>query len=483
MNTLSELPVMFRKLFPLLAISLSGVAILPISDRVNALTPLTRGEVQQLRNLVQLMPQNKPTRKAKLLDAMIPGDGLSTGRSSLADVRFNDGSLARVGEQAVFQFSPKTRNFTLNNGTVLLLIPPGRGRTNIRTPSAAAAIRGSALFVRYDQATDTTVVGALTNSGIEVTDKDAANSQVLQAGQMMVVVKGKFEKLYNFDLRNFYETSQIVRGLDLTRQSTNVSNNPTLDSVRAETSEALAKQPRVQGQQGAIKNPSFLKISPPPAEPTTDIQAARVENQVEKLSETSQVQSKINPRDRSVPDQNISNSGNDSTNTSNLPVTTPEQDTVTPPKQQDTLTPPKQQDTLTPPVKPPSDALPVKQDPVVPPVKPPSDALPVKQDPIVPPVKQDPVVPPVKQDPVVPPVKPPSDALPVKQDPVVPPVKVDPVVPPVKVDPVVPPVKVDPVVPPVKVDPVVPPVKQDPVVPPVKPPSDALPPPENRPST
>ena len=107
MNTLSELPVMFRKLFPLLAISLSGVAILPVSDRVNALTPLTKGEVQQLRNLVQLMPQNQPKRKAKLLDAMIPGDGLSTGRSSLADVRFNDGSLARVGEQAVFKFSPR----------------------------------------------------------------------------------------------------------------------------------------------------------------------------------------------------------------------------------------------------------------------------------------------------------------------------------------------------------------------------------------
>jgi FecR protein len=320
MNTLSELPIMFRKLFPLLAISLSGVAILPVSDQVNALTPLTRGQVQQLRNLVQLMPQNKPKRKAKLSDSIIPGDGLSTGRSSLADLRFNDGSLARVGEQAIFRFLPQTRNFTLNNGTVLLLIPPGRGRTNIKTPSAAAAIRGSALFVRYDSATDTTVVGALTNSGIEVTDKDGANSQVLKAGQMMVVVKGKFEKLYNFDLRSFYETSDIIRGLDLTRQSpTDASKNPTLDSVRAETSEALAKQPRITGV-GMIQNPSFLKVSPPPAEPTTNIEVTRVDNQATVLSETSQVQSKINPRDRRIPDQNVSNSGNESTNTSNIPV-------------------------------------------------------------------------------------------------------------------------------------------------------------------
>jgi FecR protein len=264
MNILSELPVMFRKLFPLLAISLSGVVILPVSDQVNALTPLTRGEVREVRNLVQLMPKNKPKRRAKLLDSLIPGDGLSTGRSSLADVRFNDGSLARVGEQAIFHFSPKTRNFTLNNGTVLLLIPPGRGRTNIRTPSAAAAIRGSALFVRYDQATDTTTVGALTNSGIEVSDKDGTNTQVLQAGQMMVVVKGRFERLYNFDLRNFYEISQIVRGLDLTRRQSRdviIHKNPALDKVRAETSEALAKQSPITGA-GTIQNPSFIKLTP-----------------------------------------------------------------------------------------------------------------------------------------------------------------------------------------------------------------------------
>ncbi len=440
MNTLSELPVMFRKLFPLLAISLSGVAILPVSDRVNALTPLTKGEVQGLRNLVQLMPQSKPKRRARLLDPLVPGDGLSTGRSSLADVRFNDGSLARVGEQAVFQFSPKTRNFTLNNGTVLLLIPPGRGRTNIRTPSAAAAIRGSALFVRYDQATDTTVVGALTNSGIEVTDKDAANSQVLQAGQMMVVVKGKFEKLYNFDLRNFYETSQIVRGLDLTRQSTSVDKNPALDSVRAETSEALAKQPRVEGQ-GAIQNPSFLKISPLPEEPKTDTETVRVENQVEALSQTSQVQSKINPRDRRVPDQNFSNSENESTNNSNVPVIEPKPPETKPIGQ-------------TPPDPKPPETKPIGQTPPDP--KPP-ETKPIGQTP------PDPKPPEIKPPEIKPPeIKPPEIKPPEIKPPEIKPPEIKP--PEIK-----PPETKPPEIKPPEIKP-----------PETKPPSETLPPPENR---
>lgn len=142
---------MLYKSFPLLVISLWGVIVLPWPNRVSAITPLTRAEIQDLRNMVQLIPKDKlKKRPARKLDAMAPGDGLSTGRASLADLRFNDGSLARVGEQALFQFLPKTRDFKLSNGTVLLLIPPGKGQTRIQTPNAAAAIRGSALFVRYD---------------------------------------------------------------------------------------------------------------------------------------------------------------------------------------------------------------------------------------------------------------------------------------------------------------------------------------------
>ncbi|MBD2561059.1 FecR domain-containing protein [Nostoc linckia FACHB-391] len=259
---------MFHKSFPLLVIGLWGVIVLPLPNRVSAITPLTRAEIQNLRNMVQLIPKDKlKKRPARKLDAMIPGDGLSTGRASLADLRFNDGSLARIGEQALFQFLPKTRDFKLSNGTVLLLIPPGKGQTRIQTPNAAAAIRGSALFVRYDQQTDTTIVGALTNSGIEVSNKEASETQVLEAGQMVIIVKGKFERLYDFDLRNFYETSQLVRELDLNRQSPVPTPDPAITSVQAETAAALEAQPPIKGE-GVIENPSFVQLTPTPDTPT-----------------------------------------------------------------------------------------------------------------------------------------------------------------------------------------------------------------------
>ncbi|MEH2065610.1 MAG: FecR family protein [Nostoc sp.] len=260
---------MFHKSFPLLVISLWGFIVLPLPNRVSAITPLTRAEIQNLRNLVQLIPRDRQKKRpARKLDAMIPGDGLSTGRASLAELRFNDGSLARVGEQAMFQFLPKTRSFRLSNGTALLLIPPGRGQTFIQTPSAAAAIRGSALFVRYNQQTDTTIVGALTNSGIEVSNKETSQTQVLQAGQMMVIVKGKFQGLYDFDLRNFYQTSDMVRGLNLTKPNITPRADPAIASVQAETAAALNAQSPITGE-GVVENPAFTELTTSPSSSST----------------------------------------------------------------------------------------------------------------------------------------------------------------------------------------------------------------------
>ena len=249
---------MSRKLVLLLAIALWSVMTLPLPKQAGAETVLTHAVLESLRNIVRLIPQNRNPRLAHLSDSMTPGDALSTGQSSLAELRFNDGSLARVGEQALFRFTANTRNLNLNNGTVLLLIPPGHGRTNLRTPNAAAAIRGSALFVRYSPETDTTIVGALTNSNIEVSNQSGRQSQVLRAGQLAVVVQNQIEHVYDFDLKTFYQTSDLVRGLDLTKQS-GVLPDPAIAPVQAETAMAAAAQSPITGSE-VTENPDFVKL-------------------------------------------------------------------------------------------------------------------------------------------------------------------------------------------------------------------------------
>jgi len=415
---------MSRKLFPILVIAAWGMVALPVSNQANATTPLVKAVIQNLRNLVQLIPQNQPKRNARKADAMIPGDGLSTGRASLAELRFNDGSLARVGEQAVFRFLPKTRNFKLSNGTVLLLIPPGQGRTRINTPNAAAAIRGSGLFVRYDENSDTSLVGALTDSGIEVSNRDASQRLVLKPGQVIVVVKGRFQGLYNFDLRTFYETSDLVRGLDLTREKSEPSADPAIAKVQEETAAAAAAQSPITGQ-GVVENPPFVQLTAAPNPPSnTSINTNNpTNNPVNSVVDTQETVSDSTK-------QSGNNRGQDNTDTNNSNVTppiiiqtpAPPATTPTTPIQTESPTPPVTTPPVTP-TKPESPTPPVTTPPVTP-TKPESPTPPVTTPPVTP-TKPESPTPPVTTPPVTPipqtPPTPPVDTTPVTPIPPTPP--------------------------------------------------------------
>ncbi|HEY9612592.1 FecR domain-containing protein [Allocoleopsis sp.] len=256
---------MLRKITLLLALTLWSSTSLLLPKEASAQTALTRAVIESLRNQVRLIPKNQSARPARPSDAMSPGDALATAKAATAQLRFNDGSLARLGEQAVFSFSPGTRTFGLSNGTALVLIPPGRGTTRVRTPNAAAGIRGSALFVRYIPETDTTIVGALTNSGIEVFNEAASQRQELKAGNMAVIVKNRIEKVYEFDLKTFYQTSELASGLNLTKSESTPNSDQAIAQVQAETSEALQAQSPLTGQR-VIENPRFVQLAASPSQ-------------------------------------------------------------------------------------------------------------------------------------------------------------------------------------------------------------------------
>ena len=108
---------------------------IPSLEKPNSKISLTSAVIRKMTGSAWIVSKNKPKRKAKIGDVLLTGDKVLTGESCLLDLRFNDGSLARVGAKAIFRFLPKTRRFSLSNGTALLLIPPGRGGApRIRTP-------------------------------------------------------------------------------------------------------------------------------------------------------------------------------------------------------------------------------------------------------------------------------------------------------------------------------------------------------------
>ncbi|HEY9663391.1 MAG TPA: FecR family protein, partial [Allocoleopsis sp.] len=249
---------MIRRTVTFIAAALSSTLLLAID--VHAQTPLNRAVLEALRNNVQLLPEDQSPRSARVSDVVTPGDGVSTASGAFAELRFNDGSLGRLGEQVVFWFTSGSRDFRLSNGTVLMLIPPGQGRTQIRTPNAAAGIQGSALFVRYIAETNTTIVGALTDSGIEVFNEDGSQRQRLRGGQMAVAVGDQIEHIYDFDLKTFYETSELIQGLSpLDTMPTSPAGDPAVRQVQAEMQTAIEQQPSFSTD-NVIGTPSFVQM-------------------------------------------------------------------------------------------------------------------------------------------------------------------------------------------------------------------------------
>ncbi|PSR12171.1 hypothetical protein C8255_26955, partial [filamentous cyanobacterium CCP3] len=246
----------------------SLMALVLVSLPAQASVTLTRADVEALRNRVEFIPRGQQARTARMSDVLAVGDALRTASASQADLRFNDGSLARVGERATFRFVPNTRNFRLSNGTVLLLIPPGRGRTNIQTPSAVTGIQGSAVVVRYIPDSDLTVVMALTNNPagpMTITANSCGDGATcgpteysLYGGQMALIQNNQVQ-VVEFDLPMFYQTSPLVEGLELDNPNAESPLGPALEQVREETLEALQEQTPFS-ENAVILDPSLIGL-------------------------------------------------------------------------------------------------------------------------------------------------------------------------------------------------------------------------------
>ena len=159
-----------------------GSSLLPIGENLIAQSNvLTRAEIYKLRNQVELQPFNQTARAAKLSDVLVPKDTLKTAAASIAELLFNEGSIARVDASSVFRFreglrrfqlssqqlapvalkntslkntskhldailaqaAPTLRNetiFVLDSGTALLMSPPNGTGTEVETPESSITI-------------------------------------------------------------------------------------------------------------------------------------------------------------------------------------------------------------------------------------------------------------------------------------------------------------------------------------------------------
>jgi len=83
------------------------------------------------------------TRPAVVNDIVRENDYLLTEIEARAELRYEDGSVVRIGQNTVFSFDADTRRLTLDRGSLIFYIPKGSGGGQIKTPSLTAAITGT----------------------------------------------------------------------------------------------------------------------------------------------------------------------------------------------------------------------------------------------------------------------------------------------------------------------------------------------------
>lgn len=249
-------------------ISVGILTIAAIRPAFAASDLLTRGEVYRLVNQAQLLPFNRPARRAVLRDAMVPQDAIKTAARSRAELLFNEGSVARIGSNALFRFIPGMRGFQLRNGTALIISLPNAAATRIEalegqvvaeipaidptlSPPSPDVSPDNPQFLAYYQKTGVLTILAdasknqveFFNSGIVPISLKGADGQVriLPPGTTVTFLNGTFSNVQVFNLRRFLDTSQLMQGLGIGQEAVLLQESlPVQRSLRAARVATLA---------------------------------------------------------------------------------------------------------------------------------------------------------------------------------------------------------------------------------------------------
>jgi hypothetical protein len=127
----------------LLAASIFSLAL---SGAVLAGPPYTQATVTRTENKVSygtVQGDRSNTRPAESQDVVKANNFLLSETESRAELKYDDGTIVRIGQNTIFTFEANSRTLNLKKGTFVFFIPKGQGGGTIKTPSLTAAITGT----------------------------------------------------------------------------------------------------------------------------------------------------------------------------------------------------------------------------------------------------------------------------------------------------------------------------------------------------
>ena len=172
-------------------------------------------EITAVRNKVDKV-NAKETRPVGVKDLVADGERVQTKQNSLAEVKFTDQSMARIGANASFSYTSESRLVQIDRGTVLIHTPPGNGGLTITSGGVKGTVTGNTfLLTAYsEQGKATGGFALLVLEGRTTTKVTGPNGFAVEIlpGQMAVVGSGSkgAPRIFNVNLAQTIRTCPLI---------------------------------------------------------------------------------------------------------------------------------------------------------------------------------------------------------------------------------------------------------------------------------
>lgn len=179
-----------------------------------AAAALSQATVTRTVNQVEILERATTPKPATVGEILRGSAALRTGGRSRAELTFPDQTLARLGSNTLFSFEDRGRNLDLENGTMLLQVPKGKGGTKVRTAAVTAAITGTTLLMEFSPGDPGTIKLIVLEGEARLSLNDRLGESVIVGPGKMITLSTNATSLpdpVSVDVARIMKTSRLIQ--------------------------------------------------------------------------------------------------------------------------------------------------------------------------------------------------------------------------------------------------------------------------------
>ncbi|MGV3524259.1 MAG: FecR family protein [Candidatus Sericytochromatia bacterium] len=186
-------------------LALSPLTLVPAAEGAGAAATVTHvfGSLQ--------VRTNAGWRGSVPSQRLFPGMTLRTGDRSRGQIRYDDGSVVRLGSRTVLRVR-EARDLRMMRGKAWVQKQKNGQKLRIRTPVAQATVLGTELFVSHNDENRSHVT---TLTGLVQVENEAGETTMVEAGMWVEIEPGKpLEAPTKFDWNELKKTERFLLDLN-----------------------------------------------------------------------------------------------------------------------------------------------------------------------------------------------------------------------------------------------------------------------------